>query len=78
MSATPTYDDVVEDLRVDPEQIAARAAWSFQAARRRLEHEASRQPRTSGDRRVQPQPRQVPARQKLSVPGPPAQAAAAT
>jgi len=34
MSATPTYDTVVEELRIDPERIAARPAWSFEVAER--------------------------------------------
>lgn len=34
MSATPTYDTVVEELRIDPERIAARPPWSFEVAER--------------------------------------------
>lgn len=38
MSATPTYDAVVEELKIDPELIAARPAWSFEIAERVRKH----------------------------------------
>lgn len=38
MSATPTYDAVVEDLRIDPTTIAARPPWSFEIAERVRKH----------------------------------------
>lgn len=49
MSATPMYDNVVEELRIDPERIAARPAWSLQAAERRRWQQETLLSRTWGD-----------------------------
>lgn len=79
MSATPTYDNVVDELRIDPERIAARPAWSFQAAQTRCRHQEKLPSRTAGDPSVQ-QPRagQIPRRQALSGQRMSTQTAAAT
>ena len=78
MSATPTYDNVVEELRIDPERIAARPAWSFQAAERRRQQQMVPS-RTAGDLSVQePLARQIQTRQTLSGQLPSTQTAVAT
>lgn len=38
MSATPVYDAVLRDLKIDPERIAARPPWSFELAERVRKH----------------------------------------
>ncbi|HEX6876793.1 MAG TPA: hypothetical protein VF165_14120 [Nocardioidaceae bacterium] len=38
MSATPVYDAVLRDLKIDPERIAARPRWSFELAERVRKH----------------------------------------
>lgn len=69
MSATPTYDNVVEELRIDPVQIAARPAWSVQAAERRSRHEDEVLSPTAGDLSAQqPHARQTLSGQVLSTP----------
>ncbi len=79
MSATPTYDNVVEELRIDPERIAARPAWSFQAAERRRQHQEAPPSGTAGDPSVQePLARQIQTRQTLSGQLPSTQTAVAT
>ncbi len=66
MSATPTYDNVVEELQIDPERIAARPAWSLQAAEGRREHRQEVVPTASKPPVPQPRARQTPTRQTLS------------
>ena len=67
MSATPTYDNVVEELRIDPERIAARPAWSVQAAERRRQHQETAPSRAARELSVhEPLARQIQTRQTLS------------
>jgi hypothetical protein len=56
MSATPTYDAVVEDLRIDPTRIAARPAWSFEIAERVRKHQKKVWRSATPDKRID-QPR---------------------
>jgi hypothetical protein len=78
MSATPTYDNVVEELQIDPERIRARPAWSVQAAERRREAQQEVL-RTASEPRVrQPRSRQSLTRQTHAEQSRPTQTAAAT
>ncbi len=65
MPETPTYDTVMEDLQIDPEQIAARPAWSFKVAekvrkhRQKARRSAAPKKRTQGPRTKQAQANQT-------------------
>ena len=48
--ASPMYETVVKDLRIDPERIASRPQWSFKVAQKVRKHREKEQRRLAAAR----------------------------